>query len=68
MTNRDKAIQWANEIIESGQLLKPVRINAWEVIEDPILFLKTNISRIENASATEQRLAYNRIRSLKQNL
>lgn len=68
MTNREKAIQWAEQIISKGAIQKPVRINAWEVIEDPILFLQTNLQRIKNASQREQQLAYNRIRNLKQNI
>lgn len=68
MTNRDKAEQWAKQAIESGAVNKPIRINAWEVIENPILFLETNIQRMKHASVTEQRLAYNRIRTLKQNI
>lgn len=68
MNNREKAIQWAEKMIEQDAIQKPVRINAWEVIEDPKLFLEVNILRIKNASQIEQRIAYNRIRSLKQNL
>lgn len=68
MTNREKAIQWAEQMIAKDAIQKPVRINAWEVIEDPILFLQTNIQRINHASYAEQRIAYNRIRSLKHNL
>lgn len=68
MSNREKALQWAKQAIESGAINKPVRINAWEVIENPILFLETNISRLQHASISEQRIAYNRIRSLKQNI
>ncbi len=68
MTNREKAIQWAEQMIAQDAIQKPVRINAWEVIEDPILFLQTNIQRINHASYSEQRIAYNRIRSLKHNL
>lgn len=68
MSNREKAIQWAEQMIAQGAIKKPVRFNAWEVIENPILFLQTNIQRIKHASPKEQQLAYNRIRNLKHNL
>jgi hypothetical protein len=67
MNYRDQAIEWANKQIEAG-IAGPIKINAWETIEDPVLYLQTNVQRIQYASYKEQRIAYNRIRTLKQNI
>lgn len=67
MNYRDQAIEWANKQIEAG-IAGPIKINAWEVINDPVLYLQTNVQRIQFASHKEQRLAYDRIRTLKQKI
>ena len=67
MNYRDQAIEWANKQIEAG-IAGPIKINAWESITDPVLYLQTNVQRIQFASHREQRLAYDRIRTLKQNM
>ena len=67
MNYRDQAIEWANKQIEAG-IVGPIKINAWETITDPVLYLQTNVQRIQYASYKEQRIAYNRIRTLKQNI
>jgi hypothetical protein len=67
MNYRDQAIEWANKQIEAG-IAGPIKINAWEVINDPVLYLETNVQRIQYASHREQRLAYERIRNLKQKI
>lgn len=67
MNYRDQAIEWANKQIEAG-IAGPIKINAWEVIDNPVLYLETNVQRIQYASHREQRLAYERIRNLKQKI
>jgi hypothetical protein len=67
MNYRDQAIEWANKQIEAG-IAGPIKINAWEVINDPVLYLQTNVQRIQFASHREQRLAYDRIRAFKQKI
>jgi hypothetical protein len=67
MNYRDQAIEWANKQIKAG-IAGPIKINAWEVINDPVLYLQTNVQRIQFASHKEQRLAYDRIRTLKQKI
>jgi hypothetical protein len=68
MTYREQAIQWATEQIERNQLIEPIKINAWEKIDNPILFLQTSIQRLKHGSEREQRAVYSRIRNLKQKL
>lgn len=68
MTNKDLALQWAKLQIEKNELVYQVKINDWEIIDHPILFLQTNISRMQEGSIREQRLAYDRIRRLKQKI
>lgn len=68
MTYREQAIKWATEQIERNQLIEPIKINAWEKIDNPILFLQTSIQRLKYGSEREQRAVYSRIRNLKQKL
>lgn len=68
MTYREQAINWANEQIANNTINGPIKINAWEIIEHPLLFLTTNVERLKHASPIEQRVAYQRIRNLKQKL
>lgn len=68
MTYREQAINWAKEQIKNNTLIEPIRINKWETIEHPLLFLSTNVERLKHAAPIEQRLAYQRIRNLKQKL
>lgn len=67
MNYRNQAIEWANKQIEAG-IKGPIKINAWEVIDNPALYLETNVQRIQFASYKEQRIAYERIRNLKQKM
>lgn len=67
MDYRQQAIEWASKQIQEG-ITGPIKINAWETIQDPALYLETNIQRIQHASYREQRLAYDRIRNLKQKI
>lgn len=67
MDYRKQAIEWASKQIQGG-ITGPIKINAWETIQNPALYLETNIQRIQHASHREQRLAYDRIRNLKQKL
>lgn len=67
MDYRQQAIEWASKQIQEG-ITGPIKINAWETIQDPALYLQTNIQRIQYASHREQRIAYMRIRNLKQKL
>lgn len=64
MDYRQQAIEWASKKIQEG-ITGPIKINAWETIQDPALYLETNIQRIQHASHREQRIAYMRIRNLK---
>lgn len=66
MTNREKAIQWANEKIADPNFSdQPIRINAWELIHNPKLFLETCVARLMYGSEMEKRVVYNRVRNLK---
>lgn len=67
MDYRQQAIEWASKQIQEG-IIGPIKINAFEIIEHPALYLETNIQRIQHASIREQRLAYERIRNLKQKI
>lgn len=67
MDYRQQAIEWASKQIQEG-ITGPIKINAWETIQDPALYLETNIQRIQHASHREQRIAYMRIRNLKQKI
>lgn len=68
MTYREQAIKWAKEQIENQTIISPIKINAWETIDNPLLFLSTSIMRMEHGSEREQRAVYKRIRNLKQKL
>lgn len=68
MTYREQAIKWAKEQIENQTIISPIKINAWETIDNPLLFLSTSIMRMEHGSEREQRAVYKRIRNLKQKI
>jgi hypothetical protein len=68
MNYRQQAIEWATEQIERNQLIEPIKINAWERIDNPILFLQTSVNRLKYGSEREQRAVYKRIRNLKQKI
>jgi hypothetical protein len=68
MTNKDKALQWANEQLQKNELIGPIKLNAWERIEDPMLFLKTCVSRLQSGSPQDQWMVYIRLRTLKTSL
>ena len=64
--NREKAIQWANgKIADPNFSEDPIRINAWEIIHNPKLFLETCVARLIHGSEIEKRAVYNRVRNLK---
>ena len=66
MTNREKAIQWANEKIADPNFSdQPIRVNAWELIHNPKLFLETCVARLMYGSEIEKRVVYNRVRNFK---
>lgn len=66
MTNREKAIQWANEKIADPNFTdQPIRVNAWELIHNPKLFLETCVARLMYGSEIEKRVVYNRVRNFK---
>jgi hypothetical protein len=66
MTNREKAIQWANEKIADPNFTdQPIRVNAWELIHNPKLFLETCVARLMHGSEIEKRVVYNRVRNFK---
>ncbi len=66
MTNRQKAIDWAMEKIADPNFTEdPIRINAWEIIHNPKLFLETCVARLIHGSEIEKRAVYNRVRNLK---
>lgn len=66
MTNREKAIQWANEKIADPNFTdQPIRVNAWELIHNPKLFLETCVARLIYGSEIEKRVVYNRVRNFK---
>jgi hypothetical protein len=66
MTNREKAINWANERIADPNFSEqPIRVNAWELIENPKMFLETCLARLTHGSEMEKRVVYNRVRNLK---
>jgi len=66
MTNREKAIEWANEKIADPNFSdQPIRVNAWELIHNPKLFLETCVARLIHGSEMEKRVVYNRVRNLK---
>ena len=68
MKHREQAIKWATEQIENQTLINPIKVNAWETIDNPLLFLQTSIARLRHGSEREQRAVYQRIRNLKQKL
>lgn len=68
MTYREQAIKWATEQIENQTLINPIKVNAWETIDNPLLFLSTCVARLQNGSEREQRAVYQRIRNLKQKI
>ena len=68
MNHREQAIKWAKEQIENQTIINPVKVNAWETIDNPLLFLSTSIMRLEHGSEREQRAVYKRIRNLKQKI
>lgn len=64
--NRQKAIDWAMEKIADPNFAEdPIRINAWEIIHNPKLFLETCVARLIHGSEIEKRAVYNRVRNLK---
>lgn len=64
--NREKAIQWANEKIADPNFTdQPIRVNAWELIHNPKLFLETCVARLMHGSEIEKRVVYNRVRNFK---
>ena len=64
--NRQKAIDWAMEKIADPNFTEdPIRINAWEIIHNPKLFLETCVARLIHGSEIEKRAVYNRVRNLK---
>jgi hypothetical protein len=64
--NRQKAIDWANERIADPNFSEqPIRVNAWELIENPKMFLETCVARLTHGSEREKRVVYNRVRNLK---
>ena len=64
--NRQKAIEWANERITDPNFSEqPIRVNAWELIHNPKLFLETCVARLTYGSEREKRVVYNRVRNLK---
>ncbi len=64
--NRQKAIDWANEKIADPNFSEdPIRVNAWELIHNPKLFLETCVARLTHGSEMEKRAVYNRVRNLK---
>ncbi|MEY2596504.1 MAG: hypothetical protein RI965_1776 [Bacteroidota bacterium] len=64
--NRKKAIDWANErIADPNFSTEPIRVNAWELIHNPKLFLETCVARLTHGSEREKRVVYNRVRNLK---
>lgn len=66
MTNREKAIQWANEKIADPNFSdQPIKVNAWELIHNPKLFLETCVARLMYGSEIEKRVVYNRVRNFK---
>jgi hypothetical protein len=66
MTNRERAIQWANEKIADPNFTdQPIRVNAWELIHNPKLFLETCVARLMYGSEIEKRVVYNRVRNFK---
>jgi hypothetical protein len=67
-TYREQAVLWAKEQLKNGSLIAPIKINAWEIIDDPILYLESNIELLEEGTPLVQRMAYLRIRNLKQKL
>jgi hypothetical protein len=68
MKHREQAIMWATEQIKNQTLISPIKVNAWETIDNPLLFLQTSIARLQHGSEREQRAVYQRIRNLKQKL
>lgn len=64
--NRQKAIDWANErIADPNFTQEPIRVNAWELITNPKLFLETCVARLTYGSEREKRVVYNRVRNFK---
>jgi hypothetical protein len=64
--NRQKAIDWANEKIADPDFTEqPIKVNAWETIHNPKLFLETCVARLMHGSEMEKRVVYNRVRNFK---
>ena len=64
--NRQKAIDWANERIADPDFTEqPIRVNAWETIHNPKLFLETCVARLTYGSEREKIVVYNRVRNFK---
>ena len=64
--NRQKAIDWANaKIADPDFTEQPIKVNAWETIHNPKLFLETCVARLMHGSEMEKRVVYNRVRNFK---
>lgn len=64
--NRQKAIDWANEKIADPDFTEQsIKVNAWETIHNPKLFLETCVARLMHGSEMEKRVVYNRVRNFK---
>jgi hypothetical protein len=64
-TNKEQAIEWANNIIAKNELIKPIKLSSFEIVSHPIEFLKIQVLRIQESCHLESKMAYRRIKKLK---
>jgi hypothetical protein len=63
-----KAIQWAEGYLESNTEPKEIKFKVGETILDDLVFVSTNLCRLQHNAGREKQGSYNRIRILKQYL
>jgi hypothetical protein len=63
--NKQKAIEWAKDQIANKTLVGPIKLNEWEIIQEPIKFLESHIARLESGSLRDQYMCYIRLKTLK---
>jgi hypothetical protein len=64
----EKAIKWATNYLESNTEPKEIKFKLGETITDDLVFVSTNLCRLQHSVGREKQGSYNRIRILKQYL
>lgn len=66
--NHVLAIKWASEQLAKNNFQNPIWLTNYEKIENPKLFLETQLDRLMFGCDLEKKISYRRIKQLKDKL